>query len=876
MSTRQETNMEPVLYSVLPWYKKLFIQLKNVFRVNILHYKGYRRILIVLGVIALFSFCLYLVVIINQVHVPIRDTYDKTGFVNSETYIENNGPETILANSNYQMTFNNLTTTFVLLDKTTGVEWRSNPDSTSARFLDTLVVYYSGSLGAPTSLSAYEDAVLFGDYSIRVVGDSLEVLYEIGGKKDVDRTDFPTVISAARMEELLLSQLEPGTTDYRRITEQAYVSGTVDGVEVWKLKDGIQTSILKQLYRIFYEVCGYTTDDLAYDLQENGIIFEDTYSYFEIAILYTITEDGLQVEIKNDSIYEKEKFPLAYIDVLPYFGAASTLDTGYAMIPDGSGVLIDFNNARAFALPYNQRIYGKELARIQKVKQTPSQIITLPLFGVKRNDSGFIAIAETGAEMAAILANVSSTDNPYNQAYYRFYFRESEVFQFSSIGSTINIVEWTDWYTTSDFQIDIKFVHEDFGSYNGMAKVYKQYLINEGVLTPKDDTDSVVLDLTLLGGYIIDKNFLGIPYKTVNTLTSCEEAENIIANLLSDGLTNINLLYKGWANDGLKPTYMGSIHYDSATGSKREFAALESYLASVGVKLFPEVYTNTAYTSKDIQKNQIAVRNVFGSVVGNYGYNEATLYADTSTRKYYVLSPLSYDETLRGVTKALTKIDVKNVVFADFGSRMYSDFAKKNTLFRTDTLEYFQAMMEKYRDDYDLFMFRNPSYFALAYANHLTDIPTYGTGYQIIGLSVPFYQLVISGYLDYSSKAFNLDDQYTYDWHKMKAIETASNLSICWSYKSTIDLVDTEYSYYYSTFYQNWYDQLIDTYQELNSLGIYGTNLTYHEILVIDGSVTKSAYANGLEIVFNYGVSNYDYLGTIVAANSYEVVKEAD
>jgi hypothetical protein len=863
-------------YRPSPWHQKIrqaiFSQVRQIPAYGVMMLKKL-TILVLLGLVIL---AVYLIVLWNQVAVPAREPYDKTGFVESSQFIQTYGNEYVMENNRYKLTLNNQNTTFVVLDKTTNITWRSNPDTSSVRFLDTMVVYYAGALGAATAMSVYDQAVRYNDYQIRITDYSIEILYEVGGKKNVDSSDFPEIITDERLQEKILSKLQPGTIDYRRVTEQSYVAGEVNGVQAWKLKDGIQTSVLNQLYRIFYDVCGYTEEDLAYDLELNGIVYEDKYAYVEVAIRYTLTEEGFDIRLINDSIFEKAKFPLVYIDVLPYFGFSGTQDEGYVMVPDGSGVLIDHNNSRSFALPYQQRIYGKELAVIRETRQNSAEMISLPLYGMKRNDSGFIAIAEEGAEMAAVHANVSTTDNPYNQAYYRCYFRESEVFQFSAINSSTTIIQWTSWYSVSDFNIRVMFVHEEEGSYGAMAKLFQSYLIAQGILTNKDVTNRVVLDLTVLGGYVVRENFLGFPYKTVKSLTNTTQAQQIVDELLSDGVTHINLIYKGWSNEGLKPTYMGEIEYDNATGTKRDFKALQAHLNQVGVNFFPEVYVNTAFTGANFKENEYAVRNVFGNTVQNYATNEATLYMDSSTRKYYTLIPSTYSSTLTKISAAFDKTTMTNIAFSDFGGQMYGTYHKKNTMMRTDTLELFTQAMQSNAHRFQKMMFRNPSLYAIGYADCITDVPTYGTNYQIVGLSVPFHQLVFSGYLDYSSKSFNLDDQYTYHWHTMKAIETASNISMTWSFESTIGLAETEYSYYYSTFYRNWYERVLNSYEELNQLGIYQSSLGQHEILKTDGTVTKSTYQNGIEIVFNYGISSFNYNGVIVPSNTYMMVKGAD
>lgn len=870
MKNKQMTSYQP-----LPWYKNIWNHVKSKISNYISHFKFPWKKLIMLVVFALVILTIYLAVVFSQVEVPIRDPYDKSNFVDAQTYISDNGAQTIIENLKFQFVMNNNNTTFSITDKQTNEVWQSNPSTASERFLEPLIVYYAGSLGAAQSMGALEKAVKYQDYYFRKQGNSLEVLYEIGGKKDVDRSDFPEIMTDERMQEMILSKLEEGSVSYRRVSEQTYVVGDLQGVKVWKLKDGITTAPLRNLYKIFYEECGYTIEDLQYDLQLSGIVYEDTYAYVEIAIRYTITEDGFHVEVINDSIVEKEKFPLVHLDLLPYFGCGSTTDIGYAMIPDGSGVLIEFNNNRSFAMPYQQRIYGKELAINQRIKENQSEKINFPLFGMNRNNQGFIAISEEGAEMASIISRVSSVDNPYNQTYYRYQFRESEVFEFSAINSTTNIVQWTDWYATSNFKVLFQFLQEDNASYNAMAHRFRQYLQDNQLIKGSDQTNHVMIDLTLLGGYVDHDNFIGIPYTTVRSLTNTNQVKLISEALSNFGIEDVRLIYSGWSNDGIKPTFMGKIHYNSLVGRKDQLKDLAKYLQEENILFFPEASVAKVYTSQFFNEKNDAIRDVFGNVVVNYAYNEATLYADRSSMEEYVLKPVTYQETLNNLSSLYHKLGFEHIAFSDFGSQIYGSYEKKETYFRTDTLALIQEASNTL-SNFDQVLLRNPNLYGIEKASVITDLPTYGTNYQIVGLSVPFSQLVLSGLIDYSPKAFNLDDRYAFDWHKMKAMETASNISLTWSFDPTIKLTDTEYSFYYSTYYQNWLVKTVELHQEMKNSQVYETYLVKHEILNSEGSIVKSTYANGLEIVFNYSLMPYVYGFQTINPMKYQMVKGAN
>ena len=115
-----------------------------------------------------------------------------------------------------------------------------------------------------------------------------------------------------------------------------------------------------------------------------------------------------------------------------------------------------------------------------------------------------------------------------------------------------------------------------------------------------------------------------------------------------------------------------------------------------------------------------------------------------------------------------------------------------------------------------------------------------------------------------------------YEWHILKAMETGSNLAMTWSYTPTIELVDSEYSYYYSTYYLNWFEQVVETVSLLQDTDIYSSPLIKHEQITLDGQVTKSTYKNGMEIVYNFGNTSYQYGTETIPSLGYYIEKGAN
>ena len=279
----------------------------------------------------------------------------------------------------------------------------------------------------------------------------------------------------------------------------------------------------------------------------------------------------------------------------------------------------------------------------------------------------------------------------------------------------------------------------------------------------------------------------------------------------------------------------------------------------------------TTYTDKKIS-NKNLVRDQYGSIVANYQNVESLYLKDLSSTPIYYIKPNTYKVTFAEVKKLLDSIKVENLAFSDLGTLMYGSYQSADMNFKSQTVKYFNELMNEYGNEYN-YLFSNPNDYAISYANVLTDVPYSATEYSIFKCSVPFYQLVMSGYVDYSGESINMSDEYTFDYYKMKSIETLSNLSMTWTYEKTTDLIETEYNYLYSTYYNNWYDKTISLYKELMNLNIYNSKLVNHEY-IYNTDIVKTIYSNGVEIVLNYSNADYIYNGVTINANNYKVVKE--
>ncbi len=838
-------------------------------------------------IIALLFFSVYMIVKVNAIDIPVRAPYNKEGFVAAiDKYKAGTLGTKVYENDSYIFTFDETTTHFTVTNKANGQVWASYPSVVNSNGTveadtkrDIVNIYFYKALGTPSSMGSYRYAVkeeLINnenkgtDFFLRYNDEekSIEVLYHIS-PKSISTTDLPTQMSKARFQEMIIDKLEAiGTKEALMMIEdiQSFYH-FIPEKEAWVLKAEGPLA-LSRIDNIL-KLVGYGPEDLAYDNADQGIAVEDTRADFEVAVKYTLTEHGFEAKIINDSIVEKSNAPIIYIDFLPFFGSSTTTHTGYVVIPEGSGILINHNSGKNYA---GKRLYGPDIANSKDTKSNDTLNISLPLFGVKQNEGGFISVIKNGAAMATMLAQNPSSSTPFNYSYFRFHYREGQLYEFVTWRTVQPVTIWTKYYSLEDYTVEYRFTDQKEIDYVDMANMYRDYLFEKG-FTPKPQTSELLFNLTLLGGYEYLSTTLGIPTHKIGTLTSFDQARKIIDELTTDQVFAINVLYQGWMNDGIRHYSPVKIKNEKAVGTRSDLIAFGEYLYLKGIGFYPEMNFNTYYTDKNFSKKNDSVRTVFANVVESYRFNPATLKPDRTTTPYYTLRATEFDRVIDKILKTYAKQKQTNISLIDLGNALSGSYRNKDTIFRNQTQEASRVVLEKLLNEYiEAINLHNPSGYALEYVTNAVDVSMFGPQGKAVDATIPFYQLVVSGLFEYAGDAINMLDLYSYQTHVLKVIETGSNLHFTWSYENTLNTTKTEYNNYYSTYYQNWYEKAVNTYHEINSLGIHGARLIDHNFVNGNTKLVLVTYDNGTSIFINYSNNTVTYSGSDVPAMSYKVV----
>jgi len=848
---------------------------------------------------------------------PVKATFHAMDF-SEEGFIQAMNPETKtrnLTNTNrlvatsdnnrFELVFDEVTTYFKLVDKTTGKEWKSNPYAFNALYADPFgqivpatrtlqrslfVLNYIGPKGATASYNSYDQSVftntgsnILPSFAVKYIDGGVQVLYTVN-KKGIDYTYFPFKISASRMEELFLSSENLTEADKNNLTTNYYELlidnvGTDEEFRYYKVRgianiEAISGIFRNRLYEIMYEKGGYTRADVEMDNAEFGVEVNLEQPTFRIGIQYLVTDEGLDVSIIANSIQEDPKFPIAYIDLLPHFTAGDTTVDGYMIIPDGSGAIMQFNNDKQYYPSFTKRIYGPDKAYIDSIKPESHESILLPMYGIidSTNQTGMLVTVEQGAGQTYIAADVSRRIDSFNRIFFKAYLRES---QYVTIGSGWNRYEYIKWSkerVRDDFTYRYICLDASETSYSAVAKKYQAKIIAENNLTPINPNNQVSVNVELIGAYGYRQFVLGVGFQAYDSMTKYAEAIEILDALKSLGIADMNVIYDGWQEKGFTQISPSVMRMSTQLGSRRAFAEFKAYLEQNRFDLFL-YYNFSEYNEfhEAFGKTHYTTRNVGGDFAEFYPYDLATNEFDLRKDSAVVISPKHYRHFMETFVKNYTRVTkLDSVAFAGLGSILSGDYKKHSEFFRESAITEHIAALEiaKAKGISNITLFA-PFAFSFPYATNALAVPQQASKYEIFDYTIPFYQLVVSGLFEFSGESVNGTIEQGVDWHIMKAIETGSNLAFILSYEDSKKLLTTDYTQYYFTYYQNWLTIIESMVSELNGLGIYGGVLESHEIL--GTNIFEVRYSNGITIVLNYSNLPVDVGGIMVPAFGYVV-----
>lgn len=587
--------------------------------------------------------------------------------------------------------------------------------------------------------------------------------------------------------------------------------------------------------------------------------FEFPVSASRVAMELSLRDNRLVVDIPAADIQENGDSVICSVEVLPYFGAVAKESNadGYLVYPDGSGAISYFDKAddkSAFAQPIKLDIYDT-LNLEDTLSEKKNATASLPVYGIKNNDTAVMAAITKGSENACI--NVSSAiDNasvPIHRSSFEMYYRNEYRIYLSNIKGVTSVISKT--FGTKldpdlhriDRQICYFLLQGEDADYSGMAVAYRDYLLKENILSEQYAPKETDLFLMLFMG--IEKE--GVLFNSYVPMTSYDDARLICNTLLENGVSSMEVVLRGWDKGGYM-VYPQSGKTNSALGGKKDLAVLNAFAGSRG-DLNVSLETELLLTDKN---RYIAVKGTSLPIMDEI-------------RNLFLLSPTMVKRQLNRMQNNTGRYDNLSLALSSIGSSVYPDYSKSRYATRTDTVKEWENILADER----VAAVQGGNLYALFKASYLYDLPDTCSYQQITDRSIPWYFMIVSGVLPYATTAGNRTGDLTV--MKLRWVEYGAMPYFELTESSVKELRDTGYNALFTSTYAKWENDVIAVYQEMHErmAPVVGKKMLKHTY--VDEEQVLICYENGYRVLVNYSEMPLIYDGQTVGAQDYAVYSTA-
>ncbi len=804
------------------------------------------------------------------------------------------GEDPIVMESNdILFTMDPLTTHFTVTKKSTGKVWSSyieNAESDSRalseeknRMMSNLLLTYTIKSGLETIYDTKSFSVDNSIYEIKQEGDTVKVFYTLG---KVEREYIIPKVKRVSEMDALREKMEKNKASLVKDMYKKY--------DIKKLKKGDDKEALLEKYPIFetepiyvlkdnaredrkqvieeaLEEAGYTYEEYQADKELDQSEGDEENELFNVEMDFRLEGDDLVVELPFDSMEYDPEAPITMITPLPYFGAGSKNEEGFMLVPEGGGGIIEYNNGKTAQNNYYANMYGWDFCMRRKyvIHNTRAYF---NVFGHSSGEGSFICILEDGSSYGSVKALVNGKQNDYNFVNVDYTMIPKQEFDISNMSSSA-VYSFLPSLPAGE-KIVQRYRFLDSTDYVDMAYAYRDYLENTyGEYMSLNTDDQAPVEVEILGAVDKVQQVLGVPVSLPVKLTSFKEAKDMIAEMDSSGIGKLSVKYSGWCNGGVNQKILTKVKPVMSLGNEKDIVDLASAADSSSVNLYMNGITQYEHRSNIFNgflSYRDAARFLTKERAELFNYSHVTYAAREGFKSYYLLHN-SLAKTMADNLVAAAKTYGTGVSFEDLGMDVSSDFYRKDSHSREDTKKQHVELLKSLDDKRVMINMGND--YAVPFVDMVTNMDLKGSEYTIIDKNVPFYQIAVHGYIDYTGEPINIcgDDQE----QLLRSAEYGAGLSFTLMKESSFVLQKTLYSEYYGCEYAAWKDRMTDMCKRYNNeLGhCFNQEMTDHEVL--SDYVRCTTYADGTRVYTNYSFTE-DYVaedGTTVPARDYTVVR---
>lgn len=610
---------------------------------------------------------------------------------------------------------------------------------------------------------------------------------------------------------------------------------------------------------------------------DNG--FKVEYRFENVGIMvpveYELSDAFVRISVDPTKIEEKENRVVS-ISLAPFWTSAENDSAGsYLLVPSGSGTLIDVKTRSVNGLSWSGQVYGTDGTIEREIISTESKEIRLPVYGAKNGNSASFAVIESGAESAFIDTVAGSSQIGYSSVCARFQLRgyTNHVAKFFGASQSAEMLYSAPMITKRISVLYYPLSGED-ANYSGMARTYRDYLDKQ--YGKSENTAEKSLNVKFLGGKMITKSFLGIPYETLSVLTTLKETEKIAAELSKALKNDFQIQLAGYTDTGTDIGKVGGgFSLNRKLGGNKELKSLADFCGKNGIEAYMDYETvkfrksgGGFSVSRDSAFNVGELRAVL------YDYDIAAKSKDKDSA-YYLLSPAKFTEAGKKLLKRAGDTPLSGISLTTLSNTTYSDYKNKESAeyySKSGMTERAAEVLKAVTESGKKLLSSDANLYAAVLSDAVTDVPIYSSRDYSFTSDIPFYAMVMKGRVPLYCESINcLSDAEDTLLH---AIEGGMGISYTVIEKWNNALINSQSIPLYNCVYSDIKDNITEDAAKISELmkKVNGAAIKSHKIL--QSGVRETVFENGTAVYVNYGDTAGSTPHGTVEAHNYLVLEK--
>ncbi|MCL1845906.1 MAG: DUF5696 domain-containing protein [Defluviitaleaceae bacterium] len=733
----------------------------------------------------------------------------------------------------------------------------------------------------------FPDSIYHEQFEIFSIPNGVRIEY-IVGNLDLGIDFLPFFIEEEFFEERVMQHpaVADSIVDRMAVMQHWFPSEEEEMAGFMQLSEGVRTPIFTaNMLRIFDEI-GWTAEETLEQIALSGVERDIDHDYFNMTIEFVLDEDRLIVNMPLEEFTTDSAVHPFEITLMPFFGAGGLSDEGFMLVPSGAGGIIMFNNGKEREEPFNSAVYGLN-PLVNIVRPQVVQPVRLPVFGIRNNDAALLAQVYNGSGLAVIRAEVSGSEragtNSYNNAWFNFNLRASTEISMPGGGADMTVIQEEAF--EGDLTIIYHFIADEDPGVGEMARIYQDFLVERGILTPLDGPGDRSFYMDIVGAIDARRHIVGTPYMTTEVMTTLSDADRFVDMLNAGGVDIIQMSLHGWFNRGINHDVAKNVRPIRGVGSQNEMTNLNARLQQSGGGLHPAVnFQLTNWYSRRFRPTFESARHLAGfdgSTARHASRDSVTMWFTPHANDWYYLVhpgvlPLHLDRFLPAYER---RMGMDGLALTDMGDILTESLFRRNAVDRESARLIVTSQLGRMNEQIPNLLITGGNDFTFPYASHLVGVPVQADWQYIIDYEVPFFPMVVHGFIEFAGVPANMREHYDTRLVLLNSLATGAAPRYMFTQMPTRMTQFTPHERLYSTYYRNWMQAAIDHYNTFNEIfaplraeRIVDFGVLAGSYMYIGGrQVTVTEFSNGTRIYVNNTTADFNTGAFVIPAEDFVV-----